>query len=83
MYGSIIHWLLYSDQSEKKWLILSVQRCGEQPDAHGYHMAGVRLTIYERICFMGWILLICLLVFVLACLFLDETGLDWTDLLPF
>jgi hypothetical protein len=34
-------------------------------------------------CFMGWILLICLIVFVLVCLFLDETGLDWTDFLPF
>ena len=31
---------------------------------------------------MGWILLICLIVLVLA-LFFDETGLDWTDFLPF
>ena len=32
---------------------------------------------------MGWILLICLIVFVLVCLFLDKTGLDWTDFLSF
>jgi hypothetical protein len=32
---------------------------------------------------MGWILLIFLIVFVLVCHFLDETGLDWTDLFSF
>jgi hypothetical protein len=32
---------------------------------------------------MGWILLMCLIVFVLACLIKEETGLDWTDFLPF
>jgi hypothetical protein len=32
---------------------------------------------------MGWILLICLIVLVLACLFLDGAGPDWTDFLPF
>ena len=32
---------------------------------------------------MGWIILICLIVLVLAFLFFDETGLDWTDFFPF
>jgi hypothetical protein len=32
---------------------------------------------------MGWILLICFIVLVLAFLFYEGTDLDWTDFLPF
>jgi hypothetical protein len=40
--------MLASDQSEEQRLNRSVQCCGAQPDAHCSHMAGLRLTIYER-----------------------------------